>query len=360
MAVTHVQNTSASASSYPSSLTLTLGASVATGNTVIATICMTGGGSVSNIFDGNNGQWIQAAYSYSANNGVEIWYARGLPHGTESVIIEFLGAAAEASANIAEVAGAYFVDPLDTWSQNNGTSSSVQVQSMNPRANGDITFGVVASTVQITGSPSGFTALTQNTGVGFAAGYFTQSGSVSVAPMWTTGSSAPFVAAGACFQAGATGLNPRLQFPEVLVELCDTPSWQTPFSGTGRWINFSGYVIDMTLGPLGRQHELDRIQSTAATITVDNRSGQFNTWNSTGSFLYSGGNGLDPMTPVKVTAAWQGITYPVYYGYVQEIKNDVFDVVNVDATIQCQDLLQMLSLKYLSNSNYAQIIEAGG
>ena len=358
MAGSHVQDASASVSSG-TSITVTLASQVTAGNTAVATICMGAGASVTTMFDGNNGRWIQAAYSYSANNGVEIWYARGLAHGTEAVIVEFTSAV-QASMNVTEVGGVYYVDPLDTWSQNNGTSASVQVQSMNPRANGDIAFGVVASTVPITGSPSGFTALTQNTGVGFAAGYYTQSGSVSVAPVWTTGSSAPFVAAGACFQAGATGLNPRLQFPEILVELCDTSNPFAPFSGVGRWINFSGYVIDMTLGPLGRQHELDRIQSTAATITVDNRSGQFNTWNSTGSFLYSGGNGLDPMTPVKVTAAWLGATYPVYYGYVQEIKNDVFDAVNVDATIQCQDLLQMLSLKYLSSNNYAQIIEAGG
>ena len=358
MAGSHVQDASASVSSG-TSITVTLASQVTAGNTAVATICMGAGASVTTMFDGNNGRWIQTAYSYSANNGVEIWYARGLAHGTEAVIVEFTSAV-QASMNVTEVGGVYYVDPLDTWSQNNGTSASVQVQSMNPRANGDITFGVVASTVPITGSPSGFTALTQNTGVGFAAGYYTQSGSVSVAPIWTTGSSAPFVAAGACFQAGATGLNPRLQFPEILVELCDTSNPFAPFSGVGRWINFSGYVIDMTLGPLGRQHELDRIQSTAATITVDNRSGQFNTWNSTGSFLYSGGNGLDPMTPVMVTAAWLGATYPVYYGYVQEIKNDVFDAVNVDATIQCQDLLQMLSLKYLSSNNYAQIIEAGG
>ena len=163
----------------------------------------------------------------------------------------------------------------------------------------------------------------------------------------------------AAFVAGSSGTNPNLQFPEVLVETCTLPNYLAPVQGVGVWTNISKYVRSMNIGPLGRQHELDRIQSTSGHFIVNNRDGSFNNWN-TASFLYNSGNGLNPMNPVKATAAWNGVTYPIYYGYLQALDPQIADVVNLDVEIVCQDILQDLSLKYMAGDVYSQQVIADG
>jgi hypothetical protein len=152
---------------------------------------------------------------------------------------------------------------------------------------------------------------------------------------------------------------PLLQFPEVTVEICTTSNFQSPLNGNGIWTNISQYVSAMSLGPTGREHLLDRVQAAPAQITVSNRDGTFNPWN-TNSILYSNGYGMKPMNHVRVIASWAGYTHPIYYGYLQSITPVIHDVLNVEATLTCVDIFQLFSLKYLSNNNYAQLVESDG
>ena len=354
----HVQDSYAN-SKGAASVIVPVSSSLTSGNTVIGTFLLPVGASVASVVDNLNNPWIQASYSYAASvGGAEIWYSRGVKSGAASVTVTFTSAAS-VGANIAEYSGLYYADPLDQWSQNYGTSSTASVGPITPRAANDLFVGAVYGSASVGSGPSGWTALTESITNG-AAYYFTTGSTSPRTPAWTFSSSASWAAVGACFQAGRAGVNSRLIFPEVLVEISLTNQYLNPINGYGTWTNISNYVLDMSIGPHGRQHELDRVQSSPLNLSVDNRSGTFDRWN-TSSFLYGGGNGLMPMNPIKVTAAWNGITYPKYFGYLQEDAPQIQDVLNVNSTLHALDIFQVLSLKYHSNTNYEQqVILDGG
>ena len=230
---------------------------------------------------------------------------------------------------------------------------------MTPRTNGDLVIAVGNTQASVAGPTGGFTSLTMNSSQGDVAAYNILSGSVVPAMHWAFPVATTWNTIEAAFVPGPSTLNPDLQFPETLVQISSQGNYLAPIQGTGIWTDVSLYFKGGTLGPLGRQHELDRVQSTQTTLTMNNRDGTWNPWNSN-SFLWNGGMGLSPMNPVKVTAAWQGITNSEFYGYVQEILPVIGDVLNVDATVTCYDIFQMLSLKYLSNNNYAALVLADG
>lgn len=309
---------------------------------------------------GTNNNWIQCAQNDNLGQDAEIWYARGVQGGTTSVTVTGTGSAS-IGVNVSEWSGVWYVDPLDSWSQNLGTTAAPKITGLTPREGGELAVVVATSSASISPSPptGSWTALPGAGFPGFSAAYRVQFSTNAILPTWTGVITGNWATVGAFFVPGAAGINPQLQFPEVLVEISAGANYLSPINGTGVWNNISSYVRGMTLGPLGRQHELDRIQATAAQITVNNRDGSFNPWN-TNSFLFNNGNGLDPMSPLKVTAAWNGITYPMYYGYIQSVDQAISDVLNVEAQISCVDILQMLSLKYLSNNNYAQLVAADG
>lgn len=355
----HVQDANANSSSA-ASVVVTLGSDVTAGNTVIATIPLPGGASVESILDSLGDPWIQVGFANSPGGNAEIWMSRGIFAGSLSASVTFSGPVT-AGVNIAEFSGLWYVAPLDSWSQQFGTAASDTSPNISssqvPRTTSDLSVIVASSNAPITGTPSGYTALTESGSTGYAAAYTVMSASVLVQPAWTA-SAGIWSAVSALFRPGPSGLNPRLQFPETLVQICVVQNFYTePVDGNAQWTDISSYVRNMTIGPIGRQHELDRVQASTAEITVNNRDGTFNPWNGL-SPININSNILTPMTPVRACAAWNGATSPVYFGYLQSVTPNIADVLNVDATISCVDILQMLSLKYLSNDNYAQLVES--
>ena len=232
-------------------------------------------------------------------------------------------------------------------------------QTVVPRGNNELVVAACSTNASV-GVPDGsYTALSMTGGTNFAAAYNVLTTNLSPMLTWPTDAASSWATVQAAFLPGASGLNPDLQFPETSVQICTQTNWQAPFSGAGIWTELAPYVQGFTAGPIGRQHELDRVQAAPANITLDNRTGVFNPWN-TESFIYDNGSGMKPMNPIKITAAWNGITYPVYYGYFQSLTNTIKDVLNVEATLACIDILQILSLKYLASDNYAQLVKSDG
>jgi hypothetical protein len=326
------------------------------------------------VVDSAGNRWIKSAYSSTVYGGLtesitsEIWYARGVAAGTTAASI-FFSQITNFSGNFSEWSGVWNISPLDQWSSNFGTSGSVQTIPVTPRQNGDLILatGVALNNPPPGGPTSGYTSLAMSSlfGTQSVGAYLISGASVATSTSWGVAPgnwqsvAVALVAANGLYSPGQIPQNPNLQFPETLVEVCTQPNFQAPLNGQGIWTNISSYIQQMSLGPIGRQHELDRIQATAAQLTVNNRDGTFNPWN-TSSFLYNSGAGLKPMNPVRVTAAWNGVTYPIYYGYLQSDDPIIADVLNVTATISCVDILQMLSLKYLTNDPYAQLIASDG
>jgi len=321
-------------------------------NTLLAAITTSGSVTTQSIMKTLGGShWIQVAYSSTPTGGCELWMDRGV-HGTSaSVTLTFTGAAS-VNVNISEWSGILTASPVDQWSQNFGTSASITPQTLGPRQNGDLIVTVANSAGSVSGPVGGYTSLGLSAVQGDVAAYSVLSGSVAANMHWNGPTNAgSWTCVEASFLAGSPQLNPDFQFPETMVQISAQQNYLAPLNGTGIWTDVSGYVMNMTLGPLGRQHELDRVQATQATFTMTNITGVFNPWNTNG-FL---GNGeLDPMSPVKVTAAWMGITSPQFYGYLQSVTPVIADVLNTTVTIEAFDILQELSLKYLSNDNYAQ------
>ena len=178
------------------------------------------------------------------------------------------------------------------------------------------------------------------------------------------------------------------------------------------WTNVTQYVRDF-LTKSGRQHFLERIESSLLSMTVNNRSG----------FFSSGSTVIGPRMPITVTASWAqtsatsltvstgsktfttasglgsilgytvslsngsnlmtgtctaynsstgsmtvnvttisgsgtfsswsvSITYPIYYGIIDSISERVSDILNLDLTISASDLTKYLSLRYMNSPQF--------
>jgi len=64
-----------------------------------------------------------------------------------------------------------------------------------------------------------------------------------------------------------------------------------------------------------------------------------------------GGRGLVPTRSVRLLATWQGVTYPVYQGFVDGWIPTYVSTLSLQ-TINCVDMFSILSLGYLNNPNY--------
>jgi len=122
--------------------------------------------------------------------------------------------------------------------------------------------------------------------------------------------------------------------PVLSVQIAYTPT--NIYSTTQSWTNITAYVRDFRTTN-GRQHMLDRMESSTLTMTIDTRSGGFDQ--------------LRSRLPIKVTATWSGTTYPIYYGLTDNVDTRLQDWLNTDVTVQASDYLKQLSLRYMNNAD---------
>ena len=122
--------------------------------------------------------------------------------------------------------------------------------------------------------------------------------------------------------------------PVLSVQIAYTPT--NIYSTTQSWTDITAYVRDFRTTS-GRQHMLDRMESSTLTMTLDTRSGGFDL--------------LRSRLPIKVTATWSGTTYPIYYGLTDNIDTRLQDWLNTDVTVQASDYLKQLSLRYMNNAD---------
>ena len=126
------------------------------------------------------------------------------------------------------------------------------------------------------------------------------------------------------------------------------------------WYEAGSYVRDISTR-MGRQHELDRTESSSAQVILESRDGRWLPWSASAYNYTSVTTGatdslvsstiLKVGVPVKITATWNGTTYPVFFGFVDQWEPSALDEVDVDTTVICTDLLKKLSVTRLSNSS---------
>lgn len=130
-----------------------------------------------------------------------------------------------------------------------------------------------------------------------------------------------------------------------------------PFS-TVSWTDISSRMRSMkTTG--GRQHELNRVEAGTLEVLLENRNRDFDPTN-TSSPYYNSGVGLVPMRPVRLRATWSGVTYAVWYGYVDSWAPQWPDETTSDVVLRASDGLKILALKNITSSAYSAQIVADG
>lgn len=115
-------------------------------------------------------------------------------------------------------------------------------------------------------------------------------------------------------------------------------------SATASWEPVSAYIRQMRTRR-GRQHELDRIEAGTATVLLNNRDRRFDPTDTGGPYY---GN-LLPMRRIRIRGAWNGVFYPIFYGYI-ETWPPSWPHLGYDALVEVQavDGLKVLALKKLN------------
>lgn len=128
-----------------------------------------------------------------------------------------------------------------------------------------------------------------------------------------------------------------------------TPNWQD----ITQWVQSGNITV-------GKEHQLDAMQSSSLSLVLNNRLGQFLPWNVDSPFYFSGA-GLIPGCPVQITAYDNDANaYPVFYGYVNSWVPSWTDEVNSTCALQATDYLANLSNTLLASNSYATFVAADG
>lgn len=118
---------------------------------------------------------------------------------------------------------------------------------------------------------------------------------------------------------GAFAAVPPVQAPGTL--LLDDPAFgllDTATLGTSdTWANLSGWVRSGSVTQPATRQEGPLWSAGAGTagIILRNDDGRFDPDNAAGPYAAAGASALVPMTPVRASATWDGVTYPLFSGF---------------------------------------------
>lgn len=97
----------------------------------------------------------------------------------------------------------------------------------------------------------------------------------------------------------------------------------------------------------GRRRALERFGTGTATITLDNRDRAFDPTNTASPYYNAtvGVTGVVPSIPVVIRATWNGVTYPLFRGWIDSWTFDYSDagIGDATATVACSDAFKPLS-----------------
>ena len=355
MAIAHVQDAKTNGTTaLVESVSLT---GVGAGHLLSLSIFTGNGAEVASVIDSAGNYWIRGCLANASGSlDNESWYASGVAAGTTAASVTLSSSpATDFTLVMIEFSGVSSVNAMDQEVPNAGVGTAANTgASVQGFTTGTLFISTVTESGATLTTPSGFTSVTTGRTYDGVA-YLIDSGQSMHNPSWTLSGSELWLTNTISFttpQVNAPLLNTDFnQFPQIQVEWSPASAPFTPV-----WRNVARYVRSFKTTQ-GRQHQLDRIEAGSIDITFDGRDGTFNPWN-TSSFLFNNFQGMQPMNPIRITAAWQGITYYVAYGYMQSLTPTLADAVNVDVDVKCWDILQFLSLRYLSGNNYATLIQA--
>lgn len=292
-----------------------------------------------NVTDSAGNLWRQVGMSAMiAQTRCSIWVADN-PRQTEYVSVALTAWSYSTAYTIVEFdnvpnsLGAISLDFVST-TFNTTASTSLTVPSVTS-STADIILAVLAAS----GSGGSLTIPTGYTGIAAAGGQSSEdtttysmfipnksAGSVTFAPSWVNSTPASGIFVGLKLTAPApVQSNPN--FPNITVEAAFganpgnwTQSVDYTYDVTGlTWTDISAYTIgqeddDRISVKRGRQYELSSEEAGELDISLDNHTGVFTLGNKASPFYPY----VVPGVPIRVTAWFNGIQYPVGFGYVEK------------------------------------------
>ena len=132
--------------------------------------------------------------------------------------------------------------------------------------------------------------------------------------------------------------------PTLSVQIAFNPTNLQTLTQT--WTDVTQWVRDFSTNS-GRQHFLDRIESSTIRMTLDNRTGYFlnGTTNGTGAVIRT-------RLPIKVTATVGATTYPIFWGLTEAAEERTADQLNQDIILTATDNTKYLSLLYMDRMGF--------
>lgn len=129
-------------------------------------------------------------------------------------------------------------------------------------------------------------------------------------------------------------------FPFIGIEIEFTP---------GVWTDVSDDLMSGSI-TRGKQRELDRYQAGRSTITLENSDRLYDPTYSAGSYY---GN-LKPNKRIRITATYAAVTFALFAGYINSIRQQSTGPNSNRAVIQASDGFKKLNSAALASSAYAQ------
>ena len=119
---------------------------------------------------------------------------------------------------------------------------------------------------------------------------------------------------------------------------------------SGDWTDITKYVQGLST-TMGRQHELNQVGPSTATLTLTNQDGRFSPWNTDSPYYYAGA-GLTPGHPIRITATWASVSYPIFSGFAKSFI-PTYGATRATMTLACYDWLALLNFNSLDTGAYS-------
>jgi hypothetical protein len=115
--------------------------------------------------------------------------------------------------------------------------------------------------------------------------------------------------------------------------------------GAAAWVDITDAVIGFSTDR-GRSGALDKVEAGTLTLTLANDDRRFDALNSEGPYYGQ----LLPRKRIRVQAAWDGVLYPVFSGYVEEWSIPLWRHGAITCRVTASDAFALLAKKKISGT----------
>lgn len=135
------------------------------------------------------------------------------------------------------------------------------------------------------------------------------------------------------------------EFPELRIEWMPDSG---PGAADGTWVSLTEYVAAGQVSR-GRNYELDAFEAGTLTVELVTATRLFDPDNTAGAYYGK----LLPMRQIRMLAAWQGIWYPIFRGFITSWGTTSVADVKFSTTITARDAFVVLEQRQLPSSAWA-------